>query len=105
MISFLYQLIGYWKKRLCCRFNAEIKDNPGLGCDWKTWWQKGLTPSLKEIYINILKDTPNHFVAACAIYLDFSGISSNQLRIFINQLYKSGIGNKTGQGFGMIDIV
>lgn len=22
--------------RLCCRFNAEIKDNPGLGCDWKT---------------------------------------------------------------------
>ena len=23
----------------------------------------------------------------------------------INQLYKSGIGNKTGQGFGMIDIV
>lgn len=75
--------------RLCCRFNAEIKDNPGLGCDWKTWWQKGLTPSLKEIYINILKDTPNHFVAACAIYLDFSGISSNQLRIFINQLYKS----------------
>lgn len=73
--------------RLCCRFNAELQGNPGLGCDWTTRWHNGIPSHLETICINTMNTTNSSLVAAGAIYLQFSGVSSRKVAIFAKRLY------------------
>ena len=50
--------------RLCCRFNAEVQGNPGLGCDWTTRWHNGIPSHLETICINTMNTTNSSLVTA-----------------------------------------
>lgn len=80
--------------RLCCRFNAEIQENPGIGCHWSDWWRKGIPLYLEDICNNVLCNTKSRFTAACAIYLHFSGIQSRKISVFIDCLYEEHVISK-----------
>lgn len=72
--------------RLCCRYNSEKPFSPGINCDWNRKYREGLSRSLEESCMNVMKLGDDPYIAAAAIYSFFSGVSVWNVSKFLIKL-------------------
>lgn len=69
-----------------CKYNIK-KDERNILFDWKMAYDSGLSKENRRRYLYILKNTNNIKHAACSIYCDMSGISTNRINIFYKEYF------------------
>jgi len=75
--------------RLICKKYAEMPLPPGIGCDWKERYYKGLDIHTLSRYKIQLSDATNILTTASSIFMDMSGCSLSEVENYISEIYNT----------------
>ena len=65
--------------RLACKKNAEKPVPPGINCDWKGWYERGITNRMLQESVLLMKESDTPLISAAALYSLYSGDSNRDV--------------------------